>query len=122
MEGVERKLRRRLTNRLRRQSTHHLTRMNHRLHVAEADITHQLDEQAVRQAVNQNRLLGCEIIPQQRVEQLVRGELCDECPDQRHHLHGSQICLGGIGIRIRSQQTAQIDRSKHLIILAVAEH
>jgi hypothetical protein len=78
VEGVQRQLRGRLTNRLRGQGTHHLTCMNLRLNVAEPDVAHQLIEQSLRETVHHDRLLRGEVVAQERVEGLVVGELLHE--------------------------------------------
>ena len=122
VEGIERKLRRRLTDGLGRQGTHHFACMNHRLQVPEANVDHHLIEQHLRETVNQNRLLGSQVVPKQCVEQLVGRELVHKGTDARHHMLGRQVRLGRIPIRIGGHQTLQIHRGQYLVVLAEAEH
>ena len=96
--------------------------MDHRLQIPEANVCHQLVKQHLRKTVNQNRLLGSQVIAKQCVEQLVGRELGHERTDARHHMLWRQVCLGRISVRIRRHQTLQIHRSQNLVVLAEAEH
>ena len=114
-------MRRRLTDGLSRQRTHHLARVNLRLHVAVLDIRHQLLEQRIRQTVNENGLLRCKVVAEECVEHLVLGELGYECADARHDLLRRKIRLGCIAVGVRRDHSLQIHRRKHLVILLEAE-
>lgn len=123
VECVERKLRRGLTNGLRRKSTHHFTRMNLRLNVAEADITQELRKEHLGQTVNHNRLLGSQMEAEQCVEQAVARELILELCKLRDDLCRREIRLGGLRIAVLLKETRHMHGSHdHVIALLAMEH
>ena len=122
MEGIQRKLRRRLTDGLGRQSADHLAGVDLRLQVSKANVGHQLIKHHLCQSVNDDGLLGCQIVAQKCVEQLVVRELGDECADGLYDMGGGQIRLGRISVRVRGQDTTEIDGRQYLIVLAETEH
>ena len=96
--------------------------MDLRLQVSEANIGHQLVKHHLCQTVNDNGLLGCQIVPQKCVEQLVVRELGHECGDGLYDMGGGQIRLGRISVRVRGQNTTEVDGCQNLIVLAETEH
>jgi len=121
VEGVQGQLRRRFSNGLGSESTHHLAGVNDCLDVAVPDVAHEFIEQLGRQAVNHDRLLGSKVEPKQTVEDPVLGEGLDETGNGVDNVFGSEIGLDGIRIGILVDQALEINRCLKHIHLAMTE-
>ena len=123
VEGIQRELCRGFTNGLSRKSTHHFTRMNLSLNVAEANVTQKLGEESLGQAMNENGLLGSQMESQKSVEETIARELVLELGEFGHHLRRREIRLCRLRIAVLLKETRNVNGShNHIISLLAAEH
>ena len=122
MEGIERELRRGLTNGLRRESTHHFTGMNLGLDVAEANVTQELREEHLGQTMDHDGLLGSQMESKESVEQTVARELVLELRELGDDLRRRKIRLGRLRVAVLLKETRHMNRShNHIVTLLAVE-
>ncbi len=122
VEGVERELRRGLTNGLCRKRADHLPRMNLGLDVAEPNVAHELLKEHLGHAMHDNGLLGSQVEPKQRMEQTVPRELGLELGELGDHIGGREIGLRGLRVAVLLNEARDVHwRQDHVIALLATE-